>query len=176
MAYNDPYATYRFEVTFENPRGFHSAPTRAGFQNVSGLSVNVNTMDYREGNEPTTIVRKLPGLTKVGNVTLKWGIIYEEQDNNVMFDWLGGVASLGEDGPKNGLTLMDIRIRLMNSTGTTEGTPEWLLYRCYPISFSVPDLNAQSGSVAISSMELAVGAFKFTAPSANSSEIQTSGN
>jgi phage tail-like protein len=181
--YNDPYGTYRFHVTFEHVAGDHKEPQKVGFQSVSGLSLNVNTMDYREGNEPTTIVRKIPGLTKIGNVTFKWGMIAEEKDTadgenaagGSFYAWLGGIASMAENGPQGGLTLMNIDIKLMNFLGQTEGTPEWKLYRCYPISFSVPDLNASSNTLAITSMEFAVGGFEFIAPTAQNLAVQTSG-
>ena len=46
---------------------------QAGFSEVTGFDVTVDPIDYREGTDPTH-VRKLTGLTKYGNVTLKWGI------------------------------------------------------------------------------------------------------
>ena len=46
---------------------------QAAFSEVTIGDTTTDAIDYREGNEPTH-VRKLSGLTKYGNVTLKWGI------------------------------------------------------------------------------------------------------
>jgi len=175
--FNDPYVTYRFKVEFSaSANGTEKNLATMGFQSVSGLSLNVQTMDYREGDERATIVRKLPGLTKIGNVTLKRGLTSDGENSVKLFEWLGGVASLSENGPTGGLNLMDITITLADSQGGFTNTPSWRLGRCYPISFSVPDLNASSNTLAITSMEFAVSTFRFDPPNAQYSEIQTTGD
>jgi phage tail-like protein len=174
--YIDPYVTYRYEVTFENPQGGNKTqPVRTGFQSVSGLSVSVGTMNYREGDEKLTIVRKIPGLTKVGNVTLKWGLVVESGDNNAFFEWLRGHVSISSNGPDGQFTLMDVTIKLLNLAGQAEGTPTWKLERCFPLSFSVPEMKAESDGLAITSMELAIGSFNFTPPTAAYSITGVSG-
>lgn len=165
--YTDPYVSFRYEVTFDNAQGGNKTPpVRTGFQSVSGLSVSVGTMNYREGDEKLTIVRKIPGLTKVGNVTLKWGLVYEGSETSAFFEWLKAHASIDDNGPDGNFTLMDVTIKLMNLGGTTDGTPTWILKRCYPLSFSVPDLKAESDGLSITSMELAIGSFNFQPPTA----------
>jgi phage tail-like protein len=173
--YVDPYVTYRYEVTFEQNAGPKAAPIRTGFQSVSGLSVSVGTMNYREGDEKLTIVRKVPGLTKVGNVTLKWGLVCEEDSGNAFFQWLSGHVSIAKDGPDGGFTLMDVTVKLLRLDGSRENTPTWNLERCFPISFAVPEMKAESDGLAITSMELAVGSFNFTPPSVSYSDVNVSG-
>lgn len=175
----DPYVTYRYRVDFAANAGGADVPTRTGFQSVSGLSVSVGTMNYREGDENLTIVRKIPGLTKVGNVTLKWGLIFDS-DTASFFNWLGGHTSINENGPTGDFTLMDVTITLLAlgedaATGGADG-PKWVLKRCYPLSFAVPELKAESDGLAISSMELAVGSFDFTPPTASYSSVSANGD
>jgi len=65
MARKDPLRNFRFRLEID---GIQQA-------NFSEVAIGENTsdvIDYRDGNEPTH-VRKLSGLTKYGNVTLKWG-------------------------------------------------------------------------------------------------------
>ena len=62
---HDPYASYSFLVEGINV---------ASFAEVSGLEVEIETIEYREGNDPTAGVRKLPGLTKFANIVLKRGV------------------------------------------------------------------------------------------------------
>lgn len=54
----------------------------AGFSEVTGFDVITDPQDYCEGNENAS-VRKLPGLTKYGNVTLKRGL----NDSMGLYDW-----------------------------------------------------------------------------------------
>jgi phage tail-like protein len=173
--YIDPYVTYRYEVMFSNPQGTKTEPVRTGFQSVSGLSVSVGTMNYREGDEKLTIVRKIPGLTKVGNVTLKWGLVFEGSDTNAFFEWMRGHVSIGPNGPDGEFTLMDVTIRLLNLAGLPDGTPTWVFQRCYPLSFAVPEMKAESDGLAITSMELAIGSFDFIPPTATYSLTPVSG-
>ena len=62
----DPYRNFRFRVEIDGLAA-------AGFSEVSIGETVTDVIDYREGNEPTH-VRKLPGLQKFGNVTLKRGM------------------------------------------------------------------------------------------------------
>ena len=62
----DPFASFNFKLEIEGI-------TVAGFSEVTGLNQESNVIDYREGQEPIT-PRKLPGLNKFGNITLKRGI------------------------------------------------------------------------------------------------------
>lgn len=173
-----PYLTNRFQATFTATAELNGSKSveisRCGFQQVSGLSVSVGTTDYREGHELTTNVHKIPGLTKVGNVTFKWGLVSSTEDAAI-FDWLRGVATIQETGPA-GMFLMDITVSMMTQTGSPVGGPTWQLYRCFPVSFSVPDLNATSDGVAINSLEVAVGGFTFTPPTAPFATASTGAN
>jgi len=62
----DPYRNFRFRVEIDGI-------TQAGFSECVIGDTTIDLIEYREGSEPTT-VRKLSGLTKYGNITLKWGI------------------------------------------------------------------------------------------------------
>ena len=65
-ARHDPFAAYNFIVAIDGI-------ATAGFSEVSGLVVEIEAVDYREGNDPTGAVRKLPGRVKYSNITLKRG-------------------------------------------------------------------------------------------------------
>src|SRR6478735_11179381 len=62
---NDPYAAFNFIVEIDGN-------TAAGFSEVSGLESDSDVIEYRNGNEGIT-KRKLPGLNKFSNITLKRG-------------------------------------------------------------------------------------------------------
>ena len=65
MARNDPLRNFRFRLEIDSI-------TQAGFSEVAIGETTIDAVDYREGTDPPH-VRKLSGLTKYGNITLKWG-------------------------------------------------------------------------------------------------------
>ena len=71
----DPYKNFRFLVEIDGI-------VQAGFSEATIPDSTQEPIEYREGNEPTT-VRKLPGLVKYGNLTLKWGIT----DSLELYNW-----------------------------------------------------------------------------------------
>ena len=75
MARNDPYKNFRFRLEIGQTQV-------AGFSEVSGFDITVDPIDYRKGTDPG-YVRKLSGLTKYGNVTMKWGMT----DNMDLYNW-----------------------------------------------------------------------------------------
>ena len=66
MARNDPLRNFRYRLEIDSV-------TQAGFSEVSIAETTIDAVDYREGTDPPH-VRKLSGLTKYGNITLKWGL------------------------------------------------------------------------------------------------------
>jgi phage tail-like protein len=71
----DPYAQYNFLVEIDGV-------TRAGFTEVGGLTTEQDVIEYREGSETAT-VRKLPGLRKFSNITLKRGFTQDRE----LWEW-----------------------------------------------------------------------------------------
>src|SRR5579859_6046880 len=68
-----PYPSYNFLVDWKGPVG--PEKPLGGFSDVSGLSTDIHMSEYRDGNELEPHVRKIPGAHKVGDVTLKRGLV-----------------------------------------------------------------------------------------------------
>src|SRR3954466_14372458 len=98
----DPYRNYSFLVEI-------GGITQAGFSECTGFGSSVDPTEYREGNETALTVRKLPGMTKFTNITLKWGLT----DSRELFDWYTDITK-GKIERKNG------SIVLMDTDGVTE--------------------------------------------------------
>jgi phage tail-like protein len=130
----DPLLTFRFHVEIDGM-------LFAGFSEVSGLSVEVETEDYEEGglNE---YVHKLPKRTKYQNIVLKQGLTYSSQ----MWDWHQDVVN-GKIAAKSG------RIVLMDH----QGFPMWYwnIENAYPVKWTGTDFKADSTEVFIETLELA---------------------
>ncbi len=69
---DNPYGTFNYLVDLGTG---DTASIKAGFQEVSGLNIEVTSADYRNGNDKVNHVRKINGIYKVGDITLKRGLI-----------------------------------------------------------------------------------------------------
>ena len=68
----DPYKNFNFLVEIDGM-------TQAGFSECSGLRLEIDVIEYREGSEPSSAVRNCRAALKVGDITLKRGITSSNQ-------------------------------------------------------------------------------------------------
>jgi phage tail-like protein len=129
----DPFASFNFKLEIEGI-------TVAGFSEVTGVNQESNVIDYREGQEPIT-PRKLPGLNKFGNITLKRGI---SPDLSV-YNWRKTVT----DGD---IERRNASIVLHNEKH--EEVVRWNLVNAWVSKYVGPDLKANANEVAIETVEL----------------------
>lgn len=130
----DPFRAYNFLVEIDGI-------TRAGFRECSGLDTTQDPIDYREGGEAIH-VRKLPGLVKFSNISLKRGIT----DDPELWEWRKK-AMEGKVERKNG------SIILLDDTGAEK--LRWNFVAGWPSKWSGPTFNATGNEVAIESLEIA---------------------
>lgn len=114
----------------------------AGFTEVSGITMESDIIEYREGNDPTH-VRKMPGLSKYGNITLKRGFT----DNTELADWRKTVTS--------GLTeRKDGAIILLDEAG--QPALRWEFTNGWPSKLEGATMNSTANEAAIETAEIAV--------------------
>jgi phage tail-like protein len=130
----DPYLGHNFRVELDGI-------SRNGFRECSGLDSTSDPVDYREGNEKQFTVRKLSGLFKSGNVTLKGGIL----DDDALWKWRKTTID-GKTQRKNG------SIILMNEAG--EEKLRWNFREAWLTKWSGPTFNATGNEVAIETIEI----------------------
>jgi len=130
----DPYLSYNFIVEIDGI-------TRAGFREASGLDSTQDPVEYREGTDAFT-PRKLPGIVKYSNISLKWGIT----DDQELLEWRQKAAD-GKVERRNG------SIVLLNSEGQEK--VRWNFREAWPTKWSGPSFNATGNEVAIETLELA---------------------
>jgi len=140
MAIGYPYRVFRYRVEIEGL-------SRAGFSEVSGMNLSVDPIEYREGDDLRNTPRKLPGLTKFGNVTFKWGV----SEDSEFLQWIQTVAP-SNTAPPTGMVRHNITITLYDDAGG-DG-PSWELINAWPVGYNVPDLSGLGGDVAIESLEI----------------------
>ncbi|MEG1971560.1 MAG: phage tail protein [Oscillospiraceae bacterium] len=119
----------------------------AAFSEVSGFDASVDVIEYREGSETINSPRKMPGLTKYGNVTLKWGMC----SSMSFYSWVAGITDATKAATEE--RVEDITIYLQDDAHADIAS--WTLFNAWPCKYTAPDFNATSSEIAFESVELA---------------------
>lgn len=132
----DPFKNFRFLVEIDGI-------VQAGFREVTVPDSTTDVVEYREGNEKTITPRKLPGLTKYGNLTLKWGVT----DSLELYNWRRLVETGQIEKARRNLAVIVL---------DDEGNPaaRWEFLNAWPSKYDAPDLNATANEVAIETLEI----------------------
>jgi phage tail-like protein len=131
---NDPFASFNFLLEIDGI-------TQAGFSECTGLNAEATPIDYREGNESLN-VRKLPGLLKYGNVTLKRGVT----TNPELFKWFKNV--------QDGDILRDESMSIVLLDEKRTEVVRYNLSSAWPCKFMGGDFKASATEIAIESVEI----------------------
>ena len=143
-----PYGAFNFQVSFT---GDHNIV--GGFSDVSGIGTELMLAEYRNGNDANNHVRKIAGLHKVTDVTLKRGII----DSATLWAWLDDVRSKGSNAA------MDVTIELRDETNNN-AVQTYKLRKALPMKWTGPTLAAKAhGDVAMEELTLACEGLEFGA-------------
>lgn len=128
----DPFRSYRFRVEIDG--------MVYGFSDATGFESTVDVVDYREGSDPTHF-RKLSGLTKYSNITLKWG----NTDSLDLYKWYKSVID-GDIQRKN------MSITVLDEMGNDKS--RWEIEGAWPTKYKAPDFNAKGNEIAVESLEI----------------------
>jgi phage tail-like protein len=141
MPRKDPYRQFRFRVEIDGI-------TQAGFSECSFADTTTDPVEYREGDELPT-ARKLSGLTKYGNITLKWGIT----DTTEIYSWRQQIIDTGAEGARKNMSII-----LVDEAGSDKA--RWDITRAWPTKYDPPDFSAKGNEVAIETLEIVHEGFK----------------
>ena len=136
-----PYVQFNFLVDLGN--GNTDGP-EAGFQEVSGIGMEVTVAEYRNGNEKENSVRKITGLNKATDVTMKRGVI----GSLSLYRWLDQIRNGDQNAYRN------VVIQLQNEDHTAV-VQEWKLLRARIIKHTSGPMNAKGTDVAMEELVLA---------------------
>lgn len=132
---NYPLPKFHFNVEWNG--------ANIGFTEISGLDVETEVIEYRDGASPEYIKTKMPGMQKFGNITMKRGTF---QGDNEFFDWWNTVAL-------NTIERRDLTISLLNENH--EPVVVWKVKNAWPSKVAPTDLKSDGNEVAIESIEMA---------------------
>jgi phage tail-like protein len=136
-----PYTQFNFLVDIGD--GVTEGPN-AGFQEVSAISTEVAVSEYRTGNSKENSVRKITGLNKATDVTLKRGVI----GSLSLYQWLDDIRNGNQNAQRT------VTIQLQNEDHS-EVVQTWKLLRARIIKHTSGPFNARASEVAIEEIVLA---------------------
>jgi phage tail-like protein len=146
MARTAPFPQYNFIVDIG---GRDPNKPLGGFSDVSGLETDIHISEYRDGNEPEPHVRKIPGSHKVGDVTLKRGVV----DSSDLWKWITDTRTQGVAAQR------DVVITLLDEAGNP--VQQWKLRSVVPMKYTGPTLAAKgAGDVAMEELVLSAEGYE----------------
>ncbi len=131
---DDPYGQYNFLVEIDSV-------TRAGFTEASGLTIDTDAMDYREGADKTHNVRKLRGLTKYTNISLKRGYTQDKE----LWNWYKATIN-------GSVERRSLEVALLNEN--RDEVLRWRVREAWIAKMDMGPFNATTNEVAIETIEL----------------------
>lgn len=149
-----PPVSFHFRVEFVGVGGM-SGDTEQRFQEVSGLSFEVETEALREGGE-NRFEYKLPKRTKYPNLVLKRGLL----KGTAVLDWFKSALSTWYIVAVYDFKPADLVITLMDEADQPVAT--WNVVQAYPLKWAVSNFNATENGVAVETIELAYQYFDRT--------------
>ncbi len=117
--------------------------SKIAFTEVSGLNKDVDVIEHRVGSSPEFFTKKMPGLQKLGNITLKRGVF---AGDNEFYDWYNTMAM-------NTVETRDLTISLLDENH--EPKVVWKVKDCFIVSLKCTDLKSDVNEAAIDTVEVA---------------------
>ena len=133
---NDPYRGYNFRLEIDNS-------SVAGFSECGGLTFDTDPVDYREGTDKRLTVRKLMGLRKFANISLKRGYT----QNKELWNWYKNILNGQSDRRHGAIILQDEQA---NAVLRWEWQDGWIT------KYEGPAFNAHTNDVTIEHIEIVV--------------------
>lgn len=132
-----PMTSLHFQVSWGD------AKNTSSFSEVSGLTMEAEVVEYRDGTDRSLTTRKTPGLKKYGNVSLKRGIMPAESGNG-LYEWYATIKA-------GTVARRPVTISLLNEQH--EPVMTWKIKDAWPVKVEGPGLNATGNEIAIETLE-----------------------
>lgn len=136
-----PYVQFNFLVDLGTG---NTEGADAGFQEVSGIGMEVTVAEYRNGNDRENSVRKITGLSKATDVTMKRGVI----GSLTLYNWLNEIRN----GNQNAYRTITISLQNEDRTAVVQ---TWKLLRARIIKHQSGPMNAKGTDVAMEELTVA---------------------
>jgi phage tail-like protein len=135
-----PYVQFNFLVDLGSG---NTEGAEAGFQECSNIGMEVTVAEYRNGNERENSVRKITGLNKATDVTMKRGVIGSLN----LYQWLNDIRN----GDQTAYRTVTIHLQNEDHTAVVQ---TWKLLRARIIKHVSGPMNAKGTDVAMEELTL----------------------
>ena len=134
MVIPSPVSSSRFTVNFGGDT--------VNFQEVILPDSEIEVIEYRDGSDVLSSVRKYPGLTKYSNLILKRGMTKSKE----LYEWF-------KQTKQGRLERRDITVSILNEEN--EPFAAWKMKNCWPTKYSGSALKAKDSGIMIETVEIA---------------------
>lgn len=138
----DPYAGFNFRMEIDGVEV-------AGFKEISGLKMKTEVVEYFDGDNVNTTVKKIPGVTNYENITFKRGISAGVE----LYEWCKTINDHSRVVERKNVT-----INLLDDAGEPHKT--YTLYEAWPCGYTTTDLNGSASELAIEEVEFVIEYFE----------------
>lgn len=112
------------------------------FQEVSGLEIEAQPLEYQHGTSPVFSTINMPGIVKNNKVTLRNGVFANYKE---FWDWYNKVKM-------NTIERQNVVIKLCDEGGNP--TMTWTLNNAWPTKISSTDMKSDANEVAVGTIEI----------------------
>lgn len=147
-----PPSGFHFKVEFIGVDGMNT-DTEQRFQEVSGLSFEIETESLREGGE-NRFEYKLPKRAKYPNLVLKRGMLKD----TALLNWFKSAMNTYFTVVVYDFKPADITITLLDEAD--QPVAIWNVVQAYPLKWSMSDLKSTENAVVVETVELAYQYFE----------------
>lgn len=132
-----PLPKFHFRVDWGDKAG------NIRFTEVSGLEMEADVIEHRDGSSPEFVMEQIPGMKKFSRVVLRRGTF---KGDNEFYDWINTISLLEVER-------RDVIISMLDEKH--EAIVKWTLKKAWPAKLTSTDLNSGDNAIAIESLELA---------------------
>jgi phage tail-like protein len=132
----DPLRNFNFVLEIDGIQ-------QAGFTDCTGIGAVIAPIEYNEGGK-IPLTRKLPGMAKYNDITLKWGLTVSRE----LWDWF-------YEATNGRIIRKKVSVVVYDLNGVAERV-RWNFIDCWPTKWDGPDFAARNSEIAIDSLTLSV--------------------
>lgn len=145
-----PIPKFYFKVTIDG--------VDAGFQEVTGLDVENEIVEYRDGSDPEFIPQRRVSIRKSGTVSFKKGMFKGDTQFRDLYKKIYDDKSKFFSSDNNNLNIIvELLTEKMDDVAF-----KWEIQNAVPIKLSTDSLNSTENSIAIETMEFSHSGIKFS--------------
>ncbi|MBN2825961.1 MAG: phage tail protein [Campylobacterales bacterium] len=138
----DPYVGFNFRMEIDGIEV-------AGFKEISALGMESEVIEYWEGDDINTTVKKQPGITNYSNITFKRGIA----EGTDLYEWCATINDQSREVERKTVT-----INLLDDAGEPQKT--YTLYEAWPCAYRTSDLDGSASELAMEEVEFVLEYFE----------------